>query len=310
MIVFSLLLLILFIITVSCQLGKYNWCLYCIKKEKLCLDTLLFTNFKKDSSKRNAILWAFFGILILLTFLSNVYNIYLSERLTHIKEEYLLSLFWETLKKNYQYLLMPLDLLIIASYISSFVINKFIEKVFPLKNGIDTNSKEENTIIRFGSWCKLINNLDKQKIKEVSFSIGQEFGKSIDVDSLDLGNKESIKTLESKWNETDSDLARFHQRIVINSFSNSEIILEIIEPFWYSNFHQNCNINLIEYPKSRGELIDNLHKLCAFNFYYIQGILKNTKNFEELSLKCLNDKKCYLRSDRKCFFTVKLQYSN
>lgn len=302
-----------FLVTVICHIFKFNFCLYC-DKNKFCLDKILFTNFKKDSSKKNAILLVFFMILIILNYIINIYNIFLSEKITcmeSLEKKYTFHIFWDSVKNNYDYLLTLLDILILMSYISSFSINKFIEKIFPLKDGIDKNSQEENTIVRFGTWCKIINSLTDSEIKKAS-EIGEEFGRSIDINSLDLNNKEHVKILEERWNKTDSELARFYQRIILNSFYNSEIILEIIEPFWSKDFHNNCNIPLERYPDKKGrQPITCLHKICAFNYYYMEGVLKNAKNFETFSIKCLqNNRKCYLLSDKKCIFIIKTKNKN
>ena len=313
--IITILLIIFPFITFFCHIWQYKWCLYCKKltiKNKefnLCIDKILFTNFSKDTSKRNAILLFFFIVLIILTFILNAYNIFLSEKILNEKHNYNLSQFWNSIKANYKYFFIPLDLLIIASYISSFSINKFSEKVFPLKDGIDVNSKEQNTIVRFGTWCEIINNLSSNSIKPTAIKIGQEFGKKLEINFLNLKIENDLKILEKKWNKTDSDLARFYKRIIITPLNSSEISLEIFEPFWNRNFHFNCQFNLSEYPKQKGrQPIKCLHPLCVFNYHYIEGVLSNTKGFEELSIKCLqNDRKCYLFTDKRCFFTIKIK---
>jgi hypothetical protein len=301
-------------VTFFCHIWKKNWCLIC-KNSLLCLDKFIFTDFHKDSSKRKAILLFFLIIIILLTFISNTYNIYLSEKVS--KPNYNFFQFLDFFKINYKDFLIPLDLLIFVSYISSFLINRISEMVFPLKDGIDLNSKEYNTIIRFGTFCTLIKNLKQDKIKETAQKIGEEFGEKLGIQNLNLNNEKNLKILEEKWNTTDAELAKFYKRIIINKIDSNEIRLEILEPFWNKDFHTNCSVNLEKYPSKSGKSPTNcLNILCAFNFHYIEGVLNKNKNFKSLSLKCLNykdknNRKCHLKDiDKKCLFIIKIKTSS
>ena len=314
--IITIILIIAPIITFICHIiKKSKFCTFChnipIVNKEFCIDKILFSDYRKDNSKRNAILLFFFILIVLITFILNTYNILLSEKMT--TSEYSLHKFIDTAKINYKYFFIPLDLLIILSYISSFLINKFIEKIFPLKDGIDLNSNEHNTIVRFGTFCELIKNLNIDKIKPTTIKIGKEFGEKLEVQHLNLKKEEDLKILENKWGKTDSGLARFYEKIIIKQLNSSEIQLEIVDPFWNKNFHSNCKIPIEEYPLKKNQAPTKcLHPLCAFNYHYIEGILTQIKDFENysLSIKCLEGNKknriCYLKTDdKRCLFIIK-----
>jgi len=250
-----------------------------------------------DESKKNSIL---FLIIISITVCEFFITAHFAYSVFNSNHKSLGQEFLAVVKKDSLYL----DLVIIIAYISTFFINKFINKLYPLRDGVDPNTSQKNITIRAETFMTIIENFDSKTLKSIAPDIGRSF-------AANIASQHKIKKpkhLERHLKKTDVVVANFFEDIKIKK-EHDEIQIFLYGPFWRDDLQYDNNG-------------DQLTNICIFFTEYFTVIIRNFKHvFLEDSTqsistaipKCIDmtshrrNNKCYLlRPDGYCKYILKI----
>ena len=259
------------------------------------LRKIFFLN-NHDESKRNSIL---FFIIISITvcefFIAQHFSYSNSNSTQKLVAQEVLSV----LKKDSFFL----DLVIIIAFFSTFLIGKFINKLYPLIDGVDLNTYQKNITIRAETFMTIIENLDIETVTNIASDIGLSFAENIA--KRHEGKIKTIKTLERYLKATDVNVAYFFKDLKIVPPEHDEIQIILYGPFWREKLQDKNNNN------------KHLPNICSFFAAYFSAIIEQ---FDYLFVKensnqcistatptCSNSGKCYLlQNNGYCKYILKI----
>lgn len=215
---------------------------------------------------------------------------------------------FSTLISNTENILQVFSKSIIISFFSSILLTELINSFFPLEDGIDKQTNEENVSLRKNTLCKLMTKTTK--VEELGEVIGKEFA-----EKLNIKETTSLKNFENLWENTDVTVAHFYEKILLKEINEGNKILTIIlvKPYWHDN--EICfSKNYVEKELNKKKL----PKICKFNHKYIEGIItvffektKNTMPIKIIPICIKENYQCQLfidnnnkQEEQRCIFYI------